>query len=54
MQFIKRHALIILPAFFTLLGFLTLKFSVNLGTSSANAYLRSTGGGMGSTEFYTI
>lgn len=37
-----------------LIGFLTLKFSVDLGAHAASAYLSSMGGSMGSEEFNSI
>ena len=54
MRFIKKYGFLILPLIFTLIGFLALKFSVNLGTNSASAYLRSRGGGMDAAEFNAI
>lgn len=44
MQFIKKYGFLILPLIFILIGFLTLIFSVNLGTNGASAYLSSMGG----------
>lgn len=51
MQIIKKYGLLILTMVITLVGFLLLKFSVNLGADTANAYLRSMGGSMDSAEF---
>lgn len=39
---------------FMLIGFLTLKFSVEIGANAASAYLSSRGGRMDSTEFNAI
>lgn len=44
MQFIKNYGFLILSLTFTLIGLLTLMFSVNLGTNAASAYLSSMGG----------
>lgn len=54
MQFTKKYGFLILPLILTLIGFLALKFSVNLGTNSASAYLSSKGGGMDAAEFNAI
>lgn len=54
MQFAKKYGLLILTMIFTLIGFLTLKFSVDLGSNAASAYLSSMGGSMDSTEFNAI
>lgn len=53
MQFIKKYGFLILSIVITLIGFSTLKFSVNLGANSASAYLSSRGS-MDTTEFYAI
>lgn len=54
MQFAKKYGLLILTILFTLIGFMILKFSVDLGSNAASAYLSSMGGGMDSTEFNAI
>lgn len=54
MQIIKKHGFLILTMAITLVGFLILKFSVDLGANTANAYLRSMGGSMDSAEFNSL
>ncbi len=53
MQLAKKYGLLILTIIFTLIGFLTLKFSVNLGSNAASAYLSSLDG-MDIAEFTAI
>lgn len=54
MQIIKKFGFLILTIVIMLVGFLILKFSVDLGANTANAYLRSMGGSMDSAEFNSI
>ncbi len=53
MHFAKKYGLLILTMIFTLIGFLTLKFSVDLGSNAASAYLSSLDG-MDTAEFNAI
>ncbi|QUG41273.1 hypothetical protein KD050_18660 [Psychrobacillus sp. INOP01] len=54
MQFIKKYGFLILTMIFMLIGFLTLKFSVDFGSRAASAYLISMGGSMDSADFNAI
>jgi hypothetical protein len=54
LQFIKENKPFVFTIILSLIGFLILRFSVNLGINAANAYLRSTGGSMDSEQFNSI
>lgn len=54
LQFIKENKFFVFTIILSLIGFLVLKYSVNLGTNAANAYLRSMGGSMDSESFNSI
>lgn len=49
-----QYGFIIFAAIITIIGFLILIFSVNMGIGSANGYLRSVGGGMNTDSFRLI
>lgn len=54
MQFIKKYGFLIFTMVITIVGYFVLKFSVDLGASSASAYLDSVGGSLNSAEFHSI
>ena len=55
MQLIKKYGFLILTTIFMLIGFLTLKFSVDFGSRAASAYFSSKGTyGIDLAEFNAI